>query len=429
MSIKLHKFLFYFFVATLPINLGKHFIGVDSYVRSRLIDYLIPTIWFQDIVLVLLLVVWLGTSLKEATFVKKIKSFPYWRFLFIFLLAFLPSVLISPRLEISLFSFLIFSLRTLLVLYVFCEVSLKKEFKTLLYIFLVQILVLAFIGIGQWVKQASLFNNYLILGEQVYNNDTFNISKVPIEGVLKIPPYGTFRHPNILGGYLSIIIFWLFFYLTFSKPVFNKALFYIVFAIGFVLLCLTFSQLALISFISGISFYFLILKFGRKGVLASISATFLFLAFSLLINLYSTLVPSLKIEPSIYRRANLLNSALSMISENPYWGVGFNSFTVALQNYLPLTQVLSFNQPVHNVPLLIFAESGIFALILLAILSLYSFWALLQQRFGLPALLFINLLQMVILSSFDHYFYTIHQTQLLYLLTLGLTLTYTNFDE
>ena len=45
----LDKLVFYLLIIFLPINLGKHFEILDSYVWGFLSDYLIPTVYVQDI--------------------------------------------------------------------------------------------------------------------------------------------------------------------------------------------------------------------------------------------------------------------------------------------------------------------------------------------------------------------------------------------
>ena len=46
---KVSKILFYVLVFLLPVNLGLHFVIKDAYVWGLLIDYLVPTVFVQDI--------------------------------------------------------------------------------------------------------------------------------------------------------------------------------------------------------------------------------------------------------------------------------------------------------------------------------------------------------------------------------------------
>ncbi|MBI2414738.1 hypothetical protein HYV31_02775 [candidate division WWE3 bacterium] len=88
---KLHKTIFYLILVLLPTNLGKHFISVDSYVNSRLVDYLVPTFWLIDILLFGLFITWAFSG-----GFKKIKRFEYKQVFLIFILAFFPSIILAP---------------------------------------------------------------------------------------------------------------------------------------------------------------------------------------------------------------------------------------------------------------------------------------------------------------------------------------------
>ncbi|MBI2414737.1 O-antigen ligase family protein [candidate division WWE3 bacterium] len=340
-------------------------------------------------------------------------------------------------------------LRLFLVVYIWFEVKLEKELKNFILIFSFQVVFLVILGLMQWQKQSSVFDNYLFFGEQVYDSTTFNVARTTINGEQRIPAYATFRHPNIFGGYLSIFFIWALYFLT-TQPYLTTNLvenntvkknwqhkfpinikmgfIYLVLIMAFVGTITTFSQFAILAVLLGSIFYFVIKYFGKSGVFASLLVTFFVFISSFLLTHLTYLGDfgkSFLLNPSIYRRVNLEISAYQMIVQNPVWGVGLNNFTVNLSNYLPLSQVLTFNQPVHNTFLLIFAESGVFVLLAFFAILFLCFRSLLAQGFGFPVVLFINLLQIIILGSFDHYFYTIPQTQILFLLTVGLSLTYT----
>jgi hypothetical protein len=454
---KLHKSIFFVLLILLPVNLGKHFISVDAYVRSKLIDYLVPTIWFQDVLIFCLLLSWIFSG----DFIRKVKnySFSYRGLLTVLACSFLPSLVVAGRFESAFYFFVVFLLRLFLLGYIWFEIDLKTEFPKIVKIFSFQIVFLCLIGIIQWVKQSSLFSNYLFLGEQVYDKTTFNIARTLVNGEQKIPAYSIFRHPNIFGGYLSILFVWIFYYFwnrfsmifslqnlkalinkksdyfkvefdsfVISRDLLGSILFLCTLTVSFIGIVLTFSQIALLSVGFGLVFYFLIKIFGRKGVFLSLIATFVIILAGILFPVFPKVYPEFAQNPSVYRRVNLMESAYLMINDNFLWGVGVNNFTVNVPKYLPITQVLSFNQPVHNILILIFAENGVFSLLVFLFLLSAAFCSVLKEKFGIPIVLFLNLLQILILGSFDHYFYTVNQTQLLFLLTVGFSLTYTKHN-
>ena len=54
-----------------------------------------------------------------------------------------------------------------------------------------------------------------------------------------------------------------------------------------------------------------------------------------------------------------------MIKDNFLFGVGLNNFTVFVDKYNYDSSDIRFSQPVHNIFLLIFSESGVFAFLLI----------------------------------------------------------------
>jgi len=54
-KIQVSKILFFALAAVLPVNLGKHFEFSGSYVYGNLVDYLVPTLYLQDILALALL--------------------------------------------------------------------------------------------------------------------------------------------------------------------------------------------------------------------------------------------------------------------------------------------------------------------------------------------------------------------------------------
>jgi O-antigen ligase len=67
---------------------------------------------------------------------------------------------------------------------------------------------------------------------------------------------------------------------------------------------------------------------------------------------------------SYVERVQLSNAAIKLIERNPVTGIGINNFTTASKKYLNL----DLNNMVHNIYLQFWAEAGIFAMILLAML-------------------------------------------------------------
>ncbi|MBT6401147.1 O-antigen ligase family protein [candidate division WWE3 bacterium] len=414
---RVQNFLFYTLVFLLPINLGKHFIVADSYVKTYLIDYMVPTIWLTDLLLVALLFVWFFN--KE----KNIRG-KYPKFLLLFVSSLLPSLALSTRLIPSMYAFAVLVLHVLFALILASSFDVQKNFRRVVGILSVSVILLSVLGVFQWFGQGSVFDNYLFFGEQPYSASVKGIARVSMFGKVKVPVYGLFRHPNVFAGFLAISLFWIYTQLSLG---YKSLLFKIAFTLGFFILLFTFSEVAMFSLFSGLLFFQLIKRFGKKGVLLSLLFTFGVFFIALLLPVFSRWGSAFD-DPSLYRRANLQKSSYMMLDDNALFGVGLNNFTAKVEDYLPKSQVLRFIQPTHNIFVLLFSEVGLFGFVSFLLLFMFVLFSLLSQSFGIPAILFITLLQFVLLGSFDHYLLTIHQMQLLFWLTVGFALTYTKED-
>lgn len=405
------KNVFFIILALLPVNLGKHFIFRNSYVDGILVDYLIPTIFVQDILIILILVLWAF----ERRFKFKLAHNKPLLFMLGYVTVAFVSVFVSKIFSISFLEYLRLFFYFLFSVYVISEINFLDDFKSILKYLIIGAIVSCVFGFGQFIKQESLFNNYLVLGEQPFTFSTRNIIKENVLGVSTIPSYGLFRHSNIFGGYLSIILTLVLGHIKF----FDKKI-----KLGSVILCsilvlaliLTFSVNAWLGLLVGIA----LLTFEKaKKHMRALFFVFLIFGFSIIYvsNIFKNDLPV-----SISRRQDLMLSSLEMIKNQPFFGVGYKTNTLHIEEYLTKYSLgLRFVQPVHNIFFLIFSESGIFAiaLILNFFVSLFDFA---KRAVGVNILPFISLMQVVFMGSFDHYFFTIHQTQILFWLISGLVL-------
>lgn len=371
--------LFYLILFLIPANLAKHFPIPSSYVNGYLVDYLIPTLYLTDILIVLLLIFKpLKTIFKPGL---------------IFLLCLLPSVIFAT-------SFFPAAYKWLKLLEIILLVSWIKQYrpnfkKPLIFSVIFQSLL----ALGQWFHQGSLFS-YWFLGEQPYNSATNGIDKIIwFDGSLKIPPLGTFPHPNVLAGFL-VISLCLILKGPFLKRSFKAGPYWIIFLLSLLALFLTFSLSAWLALLLiGLPF---ILK-GRKFLLIYLGS--LLIIFSLAYPRLSFLAP----ESSFSRRSQLANISLKMFQAHPLTGVGLNNFTVTMDQYGFIPATTRFLQPVHNIFLLILSETGL--------IGIFGFLYLLLQGLSLKAFkerpYWISFLVILFLGLFDHYFLTLQQGLLL----------------
>lgn len=394
---KKSNLLFYILIFLLPLNLGKHFISTDSYVRGLLIDYLIPTLYIQDILILLILFFWL----KDLVIKKMFPNIFSRNFIFMYFFMFSVSltIFVSPLPFVSLLSFFRLVLYFLLFLYIIFNI---KDIEFIKNILIISFFLISLLGIIQFIKQGALFNNYLFFGEQPYTASTLGITLENIGGYTKVPAYGLFRHPNIFGGLLSIVLIW-----TFVKTIRSRK-YWILFIPMFLSLILTFSIFSYISFVLGLLIY--ITKLPKNFICIILAFVFVFsIAFPFFIQLDSF--------PSFYRRERLLEGSFLLLKDNFLYGVGFNTFTVAIEDVLPYMGVVRFLQPVHNVFILLLVETGVFSLIFFLCFLLKTFINIKNSLF------IISFFQIIFLSCFDHYFLTIHQSLLFLIVFLSLCWT------
>lgn len=411
----LHKKLFNLLIFLIPLNLGKHFIMNVSYVKGLLIDYLIPTIYLQDIIVLLIIGFYIydyfntskGTlkSLLQSIFNKRL----LWPPLFIF--SVFLSTLISNLFVISLYGFARIFLYYLLFLYIVNTVDLKKDLSNILKMFVMSMSLVSVLGLFQFFTQGSVFNNYLFFGEQPYSFSTKGISLENLFGYTVVPAYGLFRHPNIFGGLLSLCLLVVYSKLHISKG--YKLLFLLLASA----LLVTFSLLSIATFVVSILFYnYVFNRDGNKKYL-TVALTILLVLFSV-VPLVASNFSFLSSNVSLLRRTNLMTGSFELLKNNLMYGIGINTFTKYIGSSLFDMGAIRFDQPVHNMYVLILSETGVIAFVLFLFFIISSVYKSLKEP-----LLAILLFQLLLLACFDHYFWTIHQSQLLFWIILGLCWT------
>jgi hypothetical protein len=397
-KIQVSKILFFALAAVLPVNLGKHFEFSGSYVYGNLVDYLVPTLYLQDILALALL---LAVIFEK----KKIGLQGPVKKLGIFLgILFLSSLFASRILPSIWFLFRIF-LYAMAGVYAYLWIDLKKDAGVLQKILTAQFLFISILAISQFLLKGSVFDNYLFLGEQPYSTSTPVITKEFFFGTTILPPMGLFRHPNVLAGYLAVMLILTIFWIPRGR------LNLISFCFGLLALILTFSL-----FTWGALFLTLVLF---KILPDKKHIMYLYLFMTSLI-LLIPFFPFSSDSASFYRRDSLLGASYRVAGEFPLLGVGANNFTSYVDDY-QVTDDIRFTQPVHNVFALILAESGVFAFVLF-LLIFFEAYAGVFRKDAVP--LFLTMSVLLLLMSFDHYFWTMHQTSLLFFIVLGLSWKY-----
>lgn len=214
--------------------------------------------------------------------------------------------------------------------------------------------------------------------------------------------YGAFPHPNMLGGYLAISIFFtLFLFLSDKrKKIPSQFWWYILFGVQVVALFFTFSRSAWFALILG-GIGLIHWNWKRCAKLAvflgAIMTVLSFLYFPLLKT--RTVAESPHETRSLEERKEGPHLAYTLWKESWFLGVGAGNYTQALTHRFPNISP-ALVQPVHVVPLLFLTELGVLGMVFL-FGALFFFWRANTWKKGIASgMLLLPLL------FFDHYLYS-----------------------
>ncbi len=276
-----------------------------------------------------------------------------------------------------------------------------------------------------------------LLGEPFLNPNSYGIAKYLAHGTLNLRGYGTFPHPNLLSSFLVMAIL-----VAFSNIfLLSKAKYAIWDAIGITILILglivTQSLAAIIALFMGV-FAFLMFFLLEK---MSISLKYK----RILQSLPLILAISLSFWPSFTPRGAILEESLAyrnlyhhvgwnMVSEKPILGQGIGQSVLHMERFSPVHLETWDIQPIHNYYLLAACEGGLVLSGTLILLFIYLYYRLARSTWNMEhqvsrphhVVMLGILVAFLALMQFDHYFYTLQQTQFLLWLVLGIIAAFTS---
>jgi len=310
------------------------------------------------------------------------------------------------------------------------------------------------IGLLQFINQSPIGLN--AVGEQIIYPNLWGVAKIacPVacqfigsatgvsSGTTFIRAYGTFPHPNLLGAFLvATILINIYLLVNYQRSFFRKsqslisnfqspilwlnlALF-----INILGLTVTFSRGAFLALAVGLIVYFgfSIVNRGKGAngslvmviVMVIVSLASAFALFRPFLLTRATVSDQATIERKVYNQ-----TAVNMVKNKPIFGLGMGESVLHMKQFSPVDLNSWQIQPIHNYFLLSAAELGIPGALILIWIFLFHLKSLilnLKSRFDSYNLLLTTLLLIfLVLMLFDHYFYTLQQTQILLWMVLGL---------
>lgn len=345
----------------LPTQLTLHLNNFNSTVYGFQIDYLIPTIYLTDIIAVMIIAV----GFRYVQITKRFALFSVLYLSFAILNIYISDYFISSAYKwIKVTEMLLLGI----VILNYKRFDVFKNFtKPLSY----SIFIACFLGVWQFLIKGSVGGLFYWLGERNFLFSNPNIAPYP---------YSFFSHPNSLAGFLLVYgIFLLQF-----KNKFKPRYFWTLFALIVINLILTNSLNVYITICLLLLFRFV--KF--------LNFSFLFFNFT---------------ERFISHRLELIDASWKMIKSHFWLGVGLNNFIPNLVK-VSNTFVNAWElQPVHNIFLLVFSETGIVGFIMFCFL-VFSGFSFLTLNY--------SLLTILITGLSDHYWITLQQNMLLFVFVL-----------
>ncbi len=381
------KLLLFLLLLTFPSQLAYHFWPQFSLINEFRVDYLSPTVYFTDLLIIsLLLTGWIN----RRTFL--IKNFKLSGNIVLIFLLVITNILFSISPLFSLYKY--FRLSEYLYLYLYLAGNMKMFVPGFSRILPLTISWVSLLVFWQSYLQHSVGGLWFWLGERNLTPAMLNVAKTTVLGsAVYFRPYATFSHPNALAGFLCVGLLILIYLLHKSRT--NKKLILLSFTLGTCALTLTFSRSVMAVF--AVSILLLFIKNKLKSVIISLIALTIFLTSGI----FNTV--------SFSERLLLFAKAIQLVIKNPFFGIGLGNFPLVQNSDVFSNFFLNF-QPVHNVYLLLTTELGIL-LIGFTIYFLIKYFCRIWLKIE-PSLKY-SAMAILVLGMVDHYWITSHQNILL----------------
>jgi O-antigen ligase len=265
------------------------------------------------------------------------------------------------------------------------------------------------LGVLQFNGGSSL--GLTFLGESQVVNGMQGSSFIFLNDGIYLRAYGTFPHPNVLGGFyiLMFVIGWI---SSLKLKRSWKYLSYLLMFLSLIFVLFTFSRISISLVLLGVLLFSI--QFIKPNRIFSFSPILIFERF---MNLFAGG------DTSFNDRVNLFKAGISVFKENMFLGTGIGNFIKYMGESAPRTSNgILLLQPIHHVFLLSFIELGLFG-------GVVYWWILLKLlikevnwKENIWIKIFI-LIALVVIEMFDHYLFTLPQGMVIWIfMILGLFL-------
>ena len=450
--------LFYLLIVSLPFQIKKSYFFDDSYNKGVLIFYNTNSLYLIEILGFLLSISFLLYILFFEFHVERFrKSILMLAPAFIFLILSFVSLLVHRETMIfGLFKAIIISLLIVIFCFIINILTVKHMFHTSFWLILANSCIQSSIGIFQYFGQKSL--GLYFLGEEFIRSYIPGLAKFKqalgqkwivdkLLGVYHetfiVRAYGTFPHPNVYGSFIVIGLMMSIYLLFVCRETWKRIFFAFAIFLQTTGLAISFSRVAIVSFALAFLGFFALMFIMKRNEREQRKNLF----FTLSMVISAAIFTGLLFYPQFLERGGVVSYgttnkeaisdrrlyqtiSLHMITQHPWMGVGIQNFTRVMDGHTPIPLQAYQHQPVHNIFLLIAAESGIPAAIAFCIYLAYIVYLGYRKKESpLVAALLCMVLAYIFISFFDHYPYSLAQGQMIFFLLLGFLTASTILDQ
>lgn len=287
--------------------------------------------------------------------------------------------------------------------------------------FIIGLIAPSLLAIWQFFTQSTFASKYF--GLAYHASNVLGDSVIETSAGRFLRAYGSFDHPNILGGMMVFGII-LVLYTSLKKEISrNERLFYLIsFSFFYLALLVSFSRATWLALL--VSAPFILISAWRRGrfqkkLIALFIVLFVGISVAAInpsrdLFLGRTQTDSRLEIKSIDERELYLEQAKKVIAQNPFMGAGIGGYTTEVKILDNFSFPYWYYQPVHNYWLLALAEIGIFGLIAIII-----FWLAIFKS-GLKNGLWPIVFALGVFSLLDHWLWTQNLGVLVFFMIAGL---------
>lgn len=424
-NIKLSETFFYLFLVSLSFNTRFIFSRETSFIDGTFSYPLGTFLYLSDICFMVFVLVWFcEQNRNKPQILAKVshvyillKSRYFWLTLAIVLISAISLLHVKHVSALNWYQFGKLLEFLLIISFIRSQYSKTLLYRSLFIIFLTGILQ-SLIGVGQFHVQHGF--NLKFLGEYVAPLGTAGLATIDTISGKILRSYGTFPHPNVLGGFMVLAL--IAGYFNVSRETNYQAKLFL--SLGNLLILwgifTTFSRVAWFG-AAFVSILWLIYTIRNKLNPRFIAVTIIVSCvtiFGLFYNLILTRIDGVTTSHAYLDRGTYNHFGIEILQDHLWLGTGPGNFIPTMRERFHLESWQY--QPPHNIFIYLAANFGLIFIILFILLILQVFRSMWNSpRSTIRFALLTILLSILFISNFDHFFATIQQGQLIFATCLG----------